>query len=68
MLSLEEYLQDPCGKLSIPFWKAKIYPVPKDMMVVHTRDLSHINMDNRPKIFSSVSLYGKDRIFRPARL
>ena len=46
MLSLEEYLQDPCGKLSIPFWKAKIYPMPKDMMVVHTRDLSHINMDN----------------------
>lgn len=46
MLSLEEYLQDPCGKLSIPFWKAKIYPVPKDMMVVHARDLSHINMDN----------------------
>jgi hypothetical protein len=35
MVSLSEYLSDPCGTLSIPFWKSKKVDLPDDMRVVH---------------------------------
>lgn len=35
MVSLEEYLADPCGSLSIPWWKAKQISVPPGMEIVH---------------------------------
>lgn len=35
MLSFEEYLKNPCGTLSIPYWKAKNISMPKDMKIVH---------------------------------
>lgn len=38
MLTLEEYLLDPCGTLSIPFWKAKGIRVPENMRIIHERD------------------------------
>lgn len=31
----EEYLQDPCGTLSIPYWKSKVVKIPPQMRIVH---------------------------------
>lgn len=35
MICLQEYLADPCGTLSIPWWKAKGTAVPPGMDIVH---------------------------------
>lgn len=40
MLSLESYLNDPCGTASIPYWKYKRIVVPENMKIVHERDRS----------------------------
>lgn len=37
---LEEYLHNPCGTLSIPYWKSKCIQVPSNMQIVHHRDYS----------------------------
>lgn len=34
---LEDYLKDPCGSLSLPWWKAKSLAMPEDVMVLHAR-------------------------------
>lgn len=38
MPTLPEYLADPCGTVSIPYWKAKAIAVPPTMKIVHQRD------------------------------
>ncbi len=38
MITLEKYLRDPCGALSIPYWKWQRTQVPKNMEIVHERD------------------------------
>lgn len=38
MLSLQEYVNDPCGTLSIPYWKSKGLIVPENMKIIHDRD------------------------------
>ncbi len=35
MISLQAYLADPCGALSIPYWKAKELSIPAGMEIVH---------------------------------
>ena len=35
MISLENYLQNPCLSLSIPYWKAKNISIPDNMKIVH---------------------------------
>ncbi|MDE5855672.1 MAG: GNAT family N-acetyltransferase, partial [Anaeroplasmataceae bacterium] len=35
IVSKEEYLHNPCGLLSIPYWKAKITPVPNSIEILH---------------------------------
>jgi len=40
MISLENYLQNPCSSSSIPYWKAKTISVPDNMKIVHERDFS----------------------------
>ena len=35
MISLQEYQKNPCGTLSLPYWKAKNISLPKDMVIVH---------------------------------
>ena len=37
-MTLQAYLKDPCGTLSIPYWKNKRVTVPPFMRVVHQRD------------------------------
>lgn len=38
MLSINEYLKDPCGSASIPYWKQKNLTLPDDMKIVHDDD------------------------------
>lgn len=38
MLSIQEYVSDPCGTLSIPFWKNKSLKIPVNMRIVHQND------------------------------
>ncbi len=38
MILLAEYIKDPCGTLSIPYYKAKSTSLPEGMRVVHERD------------------------------
>ncbi len=35
MVSKEEYIKDPCGMLSIPYWKSKSIAIPENMKVIH---------------------------------
>ncbi len=38
MITLTEYLNNPCGALSIPYWKAKNIVIPPDMKIQHNKD------------------------------
>ena len=38
MLTAAEYLTDPCGTLSIPYYKAKALVPPPEIRIVHQRD------------------------------
>lgn len=38
MIILTEYLNNPCGILSIPYWKAKNITIPTDMKILHDKD------------------------------
>lgn len=40
MISLTEYLKDPCGTLSIPYWKNKNIITPDHIKIVHQKDYS----------------------------
>ncbi|MGN0545701.1 MAG: GNAT family N-acetyltransferase [Acutalibacteraceae bacterium] len=40
MLSLSEYLNNPCGTLSVPYWKANNITIPPEMKILHDRDFS----------------------------
>lgn len=40
MITLTEYLNNPCGTLSIPYWKAKNITIPPDMKILHDSDFS----------------------------
>ena len=37
-MTLQDYLRDPCGASSIPYWKAKTVQVPPHMRIVHERE------------------------------
>ncbi len=38
LMDINEYLQDPCGKLSIPYWKNKTLVIPDFIRIIHCRD------------------------------
>ena len=38
MITLTEYLNNPCGTLSIPYWKDKNITIPPDMKILHDND------------------------------
>ena len=40
MVSLQQYLRDPCGATSIPYWKYKSIAVPQNMIIVHQREMT----------------------------
>ena len=35
MLGKKQYLSDPCGTSSIPYWKALLIPIPSNMKILH---------------------------------
>lgn len=37
-MMLADYLRDPCGALSVPYWKAKTVLIPPHMRILHHRD------------------------------
>ena len=37
-MDIKEYLQDPCGTLSIPYWKGHTLKVPDSVRIIHSRD------------------------------
>lgn len=37
---LAAYKKNPCGALSIPYWKSKSITIPSNMQIVHDRDFS----------------------------
>lgn len=40
MVSLIEYLENPCGTLSIPYWKSRGLVLPESIRIVHQRAFS----------------------------
>ena len=40
MITLDEYLNNPCGTLSIPYWKAKNITIPPEMKILYDQDFS----------------------------
>ena len=67
MITLTEYLTNPCGTLSIPYWKAKNIVIPPEMKILHDKNFSadilsdytdekyfrlHHNLKEIPKITS----------------
>lgn len=42
-MTLQDYLRDPCGSLSIPYWKAQAMQPPPHMRIVHHRDYDASN-------------------------
>lgn len=46
MISLTEYLKNPCGTLSIPYWKNKNIITPEHIKIVHQRDYSAENFSD----------------------
>lgn len=40
MITREQYLKDPCGSLSIPYWKAAEITLPDNVKILHHRQFS----------------------------
>lgn len=37
-MTVQEYLKNPCGLLSIPYWKARNITIPEHMIIIHNTD------------------------------
>ncbi len=46
MVSLQDYLRNPCGELSIPYWKAKQIILPEGMKILHQSQWSEMKADS----------------------
>ncbi|BCN30947.1 GNAT family N-acetyltransferase [Anaeromicropila herbilytica] len=44
-MTLQEYLENPCGTLSIPYWKAKRLIIPEHIKIVHNTNFSEDLLD-----------------------
>ncbi len=44
-MTQSEYLADPCGVSSLPYWKTEGIQVPEHMQIVHHRDFSDVLLD-----------------------
>lgn len=45
-ISKEKYLADPCGILSIPYWKAKNLNLPDNMLIINNNDYNDSYKDS----------------------
>lgn len=46
MISLNEYRLNPCGTLSIPYWKNKTLHLPENIKIVHHRDFDEGDLED----------------------
>ncbi len=53
-ITIEEYLENPCGALSIPYWKNKKTSIPDYMMILHQDSFEESYLD----------AYSDERYFR----
>ncbi len=37
-MNIDEYLKDPCGSLSLPYWKAEAMTLPGSVRIIHGRE------------------------------
>lgn len=44
MISKEEYIANPCGVSSLPFWKEKQIAVPDNMLILHDKDFNESHL------------------------
>ncbi len=51
MITIEEYLKNPCRKLSIPFWKYNTMKLPENIRVIHDNEFNNEIDYNRKDIF-----------------
>lgn len=45
-MTLNEYLKNPCGISSIPYWKVKSIVIPENIMILHNNDFSESLLNN----------------------
>ncbi|MDE6656028.1 MAG: GNAT family N-acetyltransferase [Anaeroplasmataceae bacterium] len=50
IVSIEEYLKNPCQASSIPYWKAKVIPIPNTIVILHQNEF-HEQYDNYQRYF-----------------
>ena len=43
---LTEYLENPCGTLSIPYWKSENIKIPSNMKIIHNNDFNESYFSN----------------------
>lgn len=41
MITIDEYLSNPCGTLSIPYWKNKIIEIPSNITIIHKNNFNN---------------------------
>lgn len=46
MITIQEYLENPCKKSALPYWKAKSFNLPVNMKVVHESDFNNTYLRN----------------------
>lgn len=46
IMTKEEYLVNPCAKLSIPYWKYLLFKQPKNMIIYHENDYHEDSLFN----------------------
>lgn len=53
MISIEDYKKNPCGSISIPYWKAEKMSIPDNIKIVHNNnfDQTMLNDYNDKKYF-----------------
>ena len=47
MITLSDYLKDPCGAAALPFWKEKSLRAPEDMRILHAKDFDAALLQTR---------------------
>lgn len=41
MITVQEYLENPCGKAALPYWKEKNFSIPNHMKIVHEDEFNN---------------------------
>lgn len=41
MITIDEYISNPCGTLSIPYWKNKTIKTPNNIAIIHKNNFNN---------------------------